>query len=64
MRGLFLKTGILRKPDNPNFHVTETFWQLKKLSQVGGRAGLSTGSETHAEPVPLLWVYSGSLGTF
>ena len=64
MRGLFWKDGILRKPDNPSFHVTETFWQLKKLSQVGARGRLSTGSESHVEPVPLLWGYSGSLGTF
>ena len=63
MRGLFWKNGILWKPDNPSFHVTEAFWQLKKLSQVGARGRLSTGSEIHMEAVPLLWGYSSSLGT-
>ena len=48
----------------PRVAPRKTFWQLKKLSQVGARGRLSTGSEIHVEPVPLLWGYSGSLGTF
>lgn len=31
---LILKNGILRKPDNPTFHVTENLWPLRKVSQL------------------------------
>lgn len=57
---LILKNGILRKPDNPTFHVTEKCWQLRKVSQLRCQASLShgflliVGAEMHGRPALLL----------
>lgn len=40
---LTLRDGILRKPDEPAFHVTEDLWQPRKVSQQWFQASLSHG---------------------